>query len=74
MTLYPTGAFPHLHSPCDRCGYPTRYKQFPVVCLCTTPDRCPHPPIKVIGRVCRRCGGHLANEGAGPKSAEPGET
>lgn len=56
MSLYPMGAFPHLHHPCDRCGYPRRYKQFPLVCKCTTPDRCPHPPIDVIERFCRRCG------------------
>jgi hypothetical protein len=45
------------HAPCDRCGYATRYKQFPLVCACTTPDRCPHPPISVQGDYCQRCGG-----------------
>ena len=25
---------PHLHTPCPRCGYTTRYKQWPVRCLC----------------------------------------
>lgn len=45
------------YDPCDRCGYATRYKQFPLVCACTTPDRCPHPPVDVRGDVCRRCGG-----------------
>ena len=27
------------YDPCDRCGQATRYKQFPLVCRCTTPDR-----------------------------------
>jgi hypothetical protein len=45
------------HAPCDRCGYATRFKQFPLVCACTTPDRCPHPPISVQGDHCQRCGG-----------------
>jgi hypothetical protein len=27
---------PHLHSPCPRCGYATRFKQFgPIRCLCS---------------------------------------
>jgi hypothetical protein len=31
---------PHLHSPCPRCGYATRFKQFgPIRCLCSkTPE------------------------------------
>lgn len=31
---------PHLHSPCPRCGYATRFKQFgPIPCLCAqTPE------------------------------------
>jgi hypothetical protein len=41
----------------DPCGYATRFKQFPLVCACTTPDRCPHPPIYVQGDHCQRCGG-----------------
>jgi hypothetical protein len=45
------------YDPCDRCGQATRYKQFPLVCRCTTPDRCPHPPIYVQGDHCQRCGG-----------------
>jgi hypothetical protein len=46
------------YDPCDRCGYATRFKQFPMVCACTTPDRCPHPPIYVRGNnICQRCGG-----------------
>ena len=59
MTLHPMGSFPHLHSPCDRCGYPRRYKQFATCCACTTPDRCPHPPIDRGGTHCRRCGGEV---------------
>jgi hypothetical protein len=66
MSLLPIGAIPHLLDPCDRCGYPTRYKQYPVVCRCTTPDRCPHPPTWLIGGFCRRCGGHLANKRGWP--------
>lgn len=46
------------YDPCDRCGWATRFKQFPLVCACTTPDRCPHPPIYVRGNnICQRCGG-----------------
>jgi hypothetical protein len=46
------------YDPCDRCGYATRFKQFAMVCACTTPDRCPHPPIYVRGNnICQRCGG-----------------
>ena len=46
------------YNPCDRCGYATRFKQFPLVCACTTPDRCPHPPFYVGSDLfCRRCGG-----------------
>ena len=45
------------YDPCDRCGYATRFKQFPLVCACTTPDRCPHPPIYRRGDHCTRCGG-----------------
>lgn len=49
---------PYHYEPCDRCGYATRYKQFPLVCACTTPDRCPHPPVDVrADNICRRCGG-----------------
>jgi hypothetical protein len=25
----------HLHKPCDRCGYPTRYKLWPTPCRCS---------------------------------------
>ena len=28
---------PHLHSPCPRCGYATRFKQWPTPCLCAHP-------------------------------------
>ena len=46
------------YDPCDRCGCATRFKQFPMVCACTTPDRCPHPLIYVRGNnICQRCGG-----------------
>lgn len=49
---------PYHYDPCDRCGHATRYKQFPCVCACTTPDRCPHPPVDVrADNICRRCGG-----------------
>jgi hypothetical protein len=49
---------PHLHGPCPVCGYATRYKQWSACCTCTTPDRCPHPPIYVRGNnICQRCGG-----------------
>jgi hypothetical protein len=48
----------YYYDPCDRCGYATRFKQFAMVCACTTPDRCPHPPIYVRGNtICQRCGG-----------------
>jgi hypothetical protein len=30
---------PHLHSPCPRCGYATRYKQWPVTCACSNAQR-----------------------------------
>ncbi len=30
---------PHLHSPCPRCGYATRYKQWPVTCACSDSKR-----------------------------------
>ena len=26
------------YDPCDRCGYATRFKQFSMVCACTTSD------------------------------------
>ena len=53
----PMGSHPHLHSPCDRCGYPRRFKQFHACCSCTTPESCPHPPVYRAGDLCRRCGG-----------------
>jgi hypothetical protein len=35
---------PHLHSPCPRCGYATRYKQFgPMRCAC------PNRPARLYG-------------------------
>ena len=37
------------YDPCDRCGQATRYKQFPLVCRCTTPDRC-SPPAHLCPR------------------------
>jgi hypothetical protein len=30
---------PHLHSPCPRCGYATRYKQWPTRCACSGAER-----------------------------------
>jgi hypothetical protein len=30
---------PNLHSPCPRCGYATRYKQWPVTCACSDSKR-----------------------------------
>jgi hypothetical protein len=69
-SLLPMGSLPHLHNPCDRCGYPRSYKQFPLVCKCTTPDRCPHPPACVNGTVCRRCGGQLADNGLDPRQTD----
>lgn len=30
---------PHLHSPCPRCGYATRHKQWPVTCACSDSKR-----------------------------------
>ena len=46
------------YDPSDRCGYATRFKQFPMVCACMTPDRSPHPPIYVRGNnIWQRCGG-----------------
>ena len=48
----------YYYDPCDRCGYATRFKQFPLICACTSADRCPHPPGYVrADNVCRRCGG-----------------
>lgn len=26
---------PHFHFPCTRCGYATRYKQWPTTCACS---------------------------------------
>ena len=34
MTVSITGNTWHVHSPCQRCGYGTRFKQFPIRCLC----------------------------------------
>jgi len=28
------GVSGHVHSPCPRCGYATRFKQWPIRCLC----------------------------------------
>jgi hypothetical protein len=37
---------PHLHSPCPRCGYATRYKQFgPMRCACPNPKPRPRRVI-----------------------------
>jgi hypothetical protein len=33
------------YDPCDRCGRATRYKQFPMCCACTTPDRALTRPL-----------------------------
>ena len=56
--MMPSWPGEYRYDPCDRCGYATRFKQFPMVCACTTPDRCPHPPIYVRGNnICQRCGG-----------------
>ncbi len=55
--LNAASAHGYRHNPCDRCGQATRYKQFDLVCRCTTPDRCPHPPSYVQGDHCQRCGG-----------------
>jgi hypothetical protein len=41
--MMPSWPGQYRYDPCDRCGYATRFKQFPMVCACTTPDRCPHP-------------------------------
>lgn len=30
---------PHLHWPCPRCGYATRYQQWPVTCACSDSKR-----------------------------------
>jgi hypothetical protein len=30
---------PHLHSLCPRCGYATRYKQWPTKCACSNAER-----------------------------------
>jgi hypothetical protein len=30
---------PHLHAPCPRCGYATRYKQWPTKCACSDAER-----------------------------------
>jgi hypothetical protein len=29
---------PQLHHPCQRCGYATRFKQWPTPCLCAHPQ------------------------------------
>ena len=34
MTVSISGNTDHVHSPCERCGYGTRFKQFPIRCLC----------------------------------------
>ena len=57
MPIIINGVSEHAHSPCQCCGYATRYKQFDLCCACTTPDRCPHPPIWREGNHCHRCGG-----------------
>jgi hypothetical protein len=64
------------YDPCDRCGRATRFKQFPLVCACTTPDRCPHPPFYVRGNnICQRCGGDpRVPRRPTPKPASPPRT
>jgi hypothetical protein len=32
---------PHLHSQCPRCGYATRFKQWPIRCACNRYDSKP---------------------------------
>lgn len=32
-------AHPHLHHPCPRCGYATRFKQHPTRCGCSDSER-----------------------------------
>lgn len=32
---------PHLHHPCPKCGYATRFKQWPISCLCTEAPAAP---------------------------------
>jgi hypothetical protein len=32
-------SLPHLHSPCPRCGYATRYKQWSITCACSNAQR-----------------------------------
>jgi hypothetical protein len=39
---------PHLHHPCLRCGYATRYKQWPTPCLCSKPIVAPDPWVEEI--------------------------
>ena len=33
------GVTDHVHHPCPRCGYATRYKQWPIGCLCNKYER-----------------------------------
>ena len=34
----------HLHSPCPRCGFARRFKQWPVTCACSREHRPDLPP------------------------------
>ena len=34
MTISVNGSSWHIHHPCERCGYGTRFKQWPIRCLC----------------------------------------
>ena len=39
---------PHLHSPCPRCGYATRYKPWPTRCACPDAERQKIPAPHVV--------------------------
>src|SRR6478752_9514436 len=43
--MYVSVRGPHWHRPCPKCGYATRFKQWPTACRCgpVTPD--PRPPL-----------------------------
>jgi hypothetical protein len=42
------GVTDHVHRPCPRCGYATRYKQWPIGCLCNKcePNHRPSEPCR----------------------------
>ncbi len=39
MAVSISGSTEHVHHPCPRCGYGTRYRQFPIRCACNQGDK-----------------------------------